>query len=476
MLHDTITAISTPMGEGGIGIVRLSGSMSMDIISKIFRGKTDILSAKSHTIHYGKIFHPETLQVIDTVLVSIMKSPQTYTRENVVEINAHSGSVMLQEILELTILMGARLANPGEFTKRAFLNGRIDLAQAEAVIDVIRAKTSTSLAAAMGQLEGRLSTEILGIRTSILSLLAHIEASLDFSEEELEIMEDTEIGKGLLSVETQLSSLIESSRHGKILKEGVSCVIVGRPNVGKSSLLNALLGEARAIVTHIPGTTRDIIEEIIDICGIPLKIVDTAGLRETIDIVEKEGVTRARKAIEGADVILLVLDGSCPLTHEDLLAIEGLKMRMCEGAPLAKGAPLAEGAPLAVVVLNKCDIVMVIDETQIKQLLPDKPMVCISALTGHGLDELRDAIKELLLDGQVKIGERVMVSNVRHIDALRKARLAILQAKDTLNINPSLELIAVDLRDALFHLSIITGETTSEDVLDVVFSRFCVGK
>ncbi|MEK7273991.1 MAG: tRNA uridine-5-carboxymethylaminomethyl(34) synthesis GTPase MnmE, partial [Candidatus Desantisbacteria bacterium] len=475
MLHDTITAISTPMGEGGIGIVRLSGSMSMDIISKIFRGKTDILSAKSHTIHYGKIFHPETLQVIDTVLVSIMKSPQTYTREDVVEINAHSGSVMLQEILELTILMGARLANPGEFTKRAFLNGRIDLAQAEAVIDVIRAKTSTSLAAAMGQLEGRLSTEILGIRTSILSLLAHIEASLDFSEEELEIMEDTEIGKGLLSVEAQLSSLIESSRHGKILKEGVSCVIVGRPNVGKSSLLNALLGEARAIVTHIPGTTRDIIEEIIDICGIPLKIVDTAGLRETIDIVEKEGVTRARKAIEGADVILLVLDGSCPLTHEDLLAIEGLKMRMCEGAPLAKGAPLAEGAPLAVVVLNKCDIVMVIDETQIKQLLPDKPMVCISALTGHGLDELRDAIKELLLDGQVKIGERVMVSNVRHIDALRKARLAILQAKDTLNINPSLELIAVDLRDALLYLSILTGETTSEDVLDVVFSRFCVG-
>ncbi|MDI6781468.1 MAG: tRNA uridine-5-carboxymethylaminomethyl(34) synthesis GTPase MnmE [bacterium] len=458
MFHDTITAISTPMGEGGIGIVRLSGSMSMDIISQIFRGKTDILSAKSHTIHYGKIVYPETLQVIDTVLVSIMQNPNTYTREDVVEINAHSGSIVLQEILELTILMGARLAQPGEFTKRAFLNGRIDLAQAEAVIDIIRAKTSTSLAAAMGQLDGRLSAEIRRIHASTLNLLAHIEASLDFSEEELDTMEDTEIGKGLLSIEAQLSSLIESSRYGKIVKEGVSCVIVGRPNVGKSSLLNALLGEARAIVTHIPGTTRDIIEEIIDIGGIPLKIVDTAGLRETIDIVEKEGVTRAWKAMEGADIILLVMDGSCLLTHEDLLAIEDLRLKTC------------------VVALNKCDLTRVIDEAQIKQLLSDKPIVCISAITGHGLEELRDTIKRLLLDGQVKIDERVMVSNVRHVDALRKSRLSILQAQDTLNTNPSLELIAVDLRDTLFHLSIITGETTTEDVLDVVFSRFCVGK
>ncbi len=476
MFHDTITAISTPMGEGGIGIVRLSGSISMDIIAKIFRGKkgkANILSAKSHTIHYGKIFHPETLQVIDTVLVSIMKAPHTYTCEDVVEINAHSGSIVLQEILELTILMGARLAQPGEFTKRAFLNGRVDLAQAEAVIDVIRAKTSTSLAAALGQLEGRLSTEIQRIHADILTLLAHIEASLDFSEEDLEIMEDTEIGKGLLSIEAQLSSLIESSRYGKILKEGVSCVIVGKPNVGKSSLLNALLGEARAIVTHIPGTTRDIIEEIIDVNGIPLRIVDTAGLRETMDIVEKEGIARAWKAMEGADVVLLILDSSCLLTHEDLLIIEGLRARMCEGAPLAKGAPLA------VVVLNKCDLTMVIDETQIKQLLPDKPVVCISSITGDGLEGLRDAIKGLLLDGQIRISEGAMVSSVRHIDALRKSRLSILQAQNTQNTlktNPSLELIAVDLRDALLHLGIITGETTTEDVLDVVFSRFCVGK
>ncbi|MBI4778537.1 tRNA uridine-5-carboxymethylaminomethyl(34) synthesis GTPase MnmE [Candidatus Desantisbacteria bacterium] len=458
MFHDTITAISTPMGEGGIGIVRLSGSMSMDIISKIFRGKTDILTVKSHTIHYGKIFHPETLQTIDTVLVSIMRSPHTYTCENIVEINAHSGSIVLQEILELTILMGARLAQPGEFTRRAFLNGRIDLAQAEAVIDVIQAKTGMSLAIALGQLEGSLSKEIRGIHASILSLLAHIEASLDFSEEELEIMEDTAIHKGLLSVEAQLSSLIESALYGKIFREGVSCVIVGRPNVGKSSLLNALLGEARAIVTHIPGTTRDIIEEIIDIQGIPLKIMDTAGLRETIDIVEKEGVSRAWKAIEGANIVLLVLDGSCLLTHEDLLVIERLKTSVC------------------VVVLSKCDLVNVIDEAQIKQLLPDKQVVCISAVTGHGLNELRNAIKRLLLDGQVKVDERVMVSNVRHIDALRKSRLSILQAQDTLKVNPSLELIAVDLRDALLHLGIIIGETTTEDVLDVVFSRFCVGK
>lgn len=458
MFHDTITAISTPMGEGGIGIVRLSGSMSMDIISNIFKGKTDILTAKSHTIHYGKIFHPKTLRVIDTVLVSIMRGPQTYTREDVVEINAHSGSIVLQEILELTILAGARLAQPGEFTKRAFLNGRIDLAQAEAVIDVIRAKTKTSLAIALGQLEGSLSIKIQGIHESILNLLAHIEASLDFSEEELEIMEDTAIHKGLLSIETQLSSLIGSSQYGRIFREGASCVIVGRPNVGKSSLLNALLGEARAIVTHVPGTTRDIIEEIIDICGIPLKIVDTAGLHETIDIVEKEGVTRAWKAIEVADVILLVLDGSCPLMPEDLLIIESLRMRVC------------------VVVLNKGDLVNVINEAQIRQLLPDKPIVCISAITGHGLEELRDAIKKLLIDGQVRIGEGVLVSNVRHIDALRRSRISILQAQSTLNINPSLELIAVDLRDALLHLGIITGETTTEDVLDIVFSRFCVGK
>jgi tRNA modification GTPase len=447
------------MGEGGIGIVRLSGSMSIDIISKIFRGKTDLLYAKSHTIYYGKIFHPETLQVIDTVLVSIMKSPHTYTREDVVEINAHSGSTVLQELLELTILSGARLAQPGEFTKRAFLNGRIDLAQAEAVIDVIRAKTKSSLAIAHAQLEGSLSIKIRDVHASILTLLAHIEASLDFSEEELEIIEDVSIGKELLSIKTQLSSLIESSQYGKILKEGVSCVIVGRPNVGKSSLLNALLGEARAIVTHIPGTTRDIIEEIIDICGIPLKISDTAGLRETIDIVEKEGITRTWKAIDMANVILLVLDGSCHLTTEDLWIIEGLKMKMC------------------VVVLNKCDLVKVIDEAQIRQLLPDKQIAHISAITGYGLEELKNATKGLILNERVKIDERVMVSNVRHIDALRKALSAILQAQDTFNINnPSLELIAVDLRDALYYLSVITGETTTEDVLDVIFSRFCVGK
>ena len=456
MLYDTITAISTPMGEGGIGIIRLSGPMSMNIISMIFRCKTDILSAKSHTIHYGKIFHPETLQIIDTVLVSIMRSPYTYTCEDVVEINAHSGSIVLQEILELTISMGARLAQPGEFTKRAFLNGRIDLAQAEAVIDVIRAKTSTSLAVALGQLEGNLSMKIRDIHASILSLLAHIEASLDFSEEGIELMEDENILGGLLTIETQLSSLIESSRYGKMLKEGASCAIVGRPNVGKSSLLNALLGEARAIVTHIPGTTRDIIEEIIDIGGIPLKIVDTAGLRETIDIVEKEGVARAWKAMEEADIILLVIDVSCPLMPEDLLIIERLRMRMC------------------VVAMNKCDLVKVVDE--IEPLLSDKPIVSISAKLEYGLDELKNAIKRLLLAGQVNIGEGVMVSNVRHVDALQKSRLAILQAQDILKTNHSPELVAIDLRNALLHLGTIIGETTTEDVLDVVFSRFCIGK
>ncbi|OIP36489.1 tRNA uridine-5-carboxymethylaminomethyl(34) synthesis GTPase MnmE [Candidatus Desantisbacteria bacterium CG2_30_40_21] len=458
MFHDTITAISTPIGEGGIGIVRLSGQMSMDIISLIFQGKIDILTAKSHTIHYGKIVHPETLQIIDTVLVSIMRSPHTYTREDVVEINAHSGSIVLQGILELTILMGARLSQPGEFTRRAFLNGRIDLAQAEAVIDIIRAKTDASLKVALSQLDGRLSRDVNLLRTGLIDLLTHVEALLDFSEEELEEIDIARIIDGLGLVEKQLTTLINSSHQGKILREGVSCVIVGRPNVGKSSLLNTLLGEARAIVTHLPGTTRDIIEEIIDISGIPLRIVDTAGLRETIDIIEKEGVSRAWKAIEGADAILLVLDASCPLTHEDLLIIERLKEQSC------------------IVVLNKCDMKNEIDMVQLKRLFPDKPMVHISAINGQGMEGLRDAIKGLLLNGQINIGEGVMVSNVRHIDALKKALSAILRAKDTFKNNLSIDIIAVDLHDALLCLNILVGEITTEDILDAVFSRFCVGK
>ncbi|MFH1097867.1 MAG: tRNA uridine-5-carboxymethylaminomethyl(34) synthesis GTPase MnmE [Candidatus Desantisbacteria bacterium] len=458
MFHNTITAISTPIGEGGIGIVRLSGPMSMDIISKIFQGKIDISTAKSHTIHYGKIVHPETLQIIDTVLVSIMRSPHTYTREDVVEINAHSGSIVLQGILELMILMGARLAQPGEFTRRAFLNGRIDLAQAEAVIDIIRAKTDASLKVALSQLDGRLSRDVNLLRRRLIDLLAHIEVLLDFSEEELEEIDIATIFDGFELIERQLTALINSSRQGKILREGASCVIVGRPNVGKSSLLNTLLGEARAIVTHLPGTTRDIIEEIIDISGIPLKIADTAGLRETIDIIEKEGVSRAWKAIEGAAVILLVLDASCSLTQEDMLIIERLKEQTC------------------VVVLNKCDMEEVIGIAQLEQLFPDKPIVHISAINGQGMDGLRDAIKGLLLNGQINISEGVMVSNVRHIDALKKALSAILRAKNTFNNNPSMDLVAVDLHDALLCLNILVGEITTEDVLDAVFSRFCVGK
>ncbi|WP_027626054.1 tRNA uridine-5-carboxymethylaminomethyl(34) synthesis GTPase MnmE [Clostridium lundense] len=455
---DTIAAVSTVLGEGGISIIRVSGSMCIKIVDSIFKAKNGkaLSDIKPYSMRYGHIVERETGDILDEVLVSYMKGPRSFTAEDTVEINCHGGVTPTKKILQEVIKAGARLAEPGEFTKRAFLNGRIDLSQAEAVIDIIRAKTDLSMKSAVLQSGGRISKEINSLRNKLLQTIAHIEATVDFPEEDLEEITGKQVGKELLEIDKEISKLLDTADEGKILREGLNVVIVGKPNVGKSSLLNALLMEKRAIVTEIPGTTRDVIEEYINLDGVPIKIVDTAGIRETQDIVEKIGVEKSKEKINESDLIILMLDSSKELDNEDYEIIDYIKDRKY------------------IVLLNKKDLDSKINKDYLHGL-NSKYVIETSAKTGQGLESLKQCIKDLFFNGEVKSGD-VIITNTRHKEALIRAKESCISAINTLNDTLAIDLASIDIRNAWLKLGEITGETLEEDIIDKIFSEFCLGK
>ncbi|KSU59099.1 tRNA modification GTPase [[Bacillus] enclensis] len=458
---DTIAAISTPMGEGAIAIVRLSGDEAFDIGAKVFRGMkgTSMKEFASHTIHYGHIIDPATEQVVEEVMVSVMRGPKTFTREDIIEINCHGGLVSVNKVLQLVLKHGARLAEPGEFTKRAFLNGRIDLSQAEAVMDLIRAKTDRAMNVALNQMEGRLSNLIRKLRQEILETLAHVEVNIDYPEyDDVEEMTHTVLLEKSRHVRDEIDKLITTSEQGKILREGLSTVIIGRPNVGKSSLLNSLVHENKAIVTDIPGTTRDVIEEYVNVRGVPLRLVDTAGIRETEDIVERIGVERSRQVLKEADLILLVLNYADELTHEDEQLFEAVK-----------------GMDV-IVIVNKTDLPQKIDLDRVRELAKEHPLVTTALLEEEGIDELEEAISSLFFAGSIEAGDITYVSNSRHIALLNQASQAINEAINSVEMGTPIDIAQIDLTRTWELLGEIIGDSVHESLIDQLFSQFCLGK
>jgi len=453
-VRDTIAAISTPVGEGGIGIVRVSGPASLKIAQTIFKAKSNG-GLKSHRFSYGAVVSPETGDVVDETMLVFMKGPNSYTREDVVEIQCHGGTLVVSRILSLVLAQGARLAEPGEFTKRAFLNGRIDLVQAEAIMDVIASRTDASLALAQHQREGLLSRRISAAKEGILYALAYVEALIDFPEEDIDVAMESDVLGRVTPALDELNRLIEGFDEGRVLRDGVSVVIAGKPNVGKSSLLNTLLKEKRAIVTSVPGTTRDVIEEVVNINGLPVKLLDTAGIRESDDQVEQEGVRLTLDRIPKADLVLFVVDGSSAFGAEDQAILEAI------------------GSKTHIVVRNKSDLSDGVE-------LPDElnsHSVSISTVSGEGVAELRDAITGAFMHGKAIDGrEYVAVSRARHRDALLKARESLERFIVNLQAGVNMELLPIDLREALDAVGEVTGETTADDVLDRIFSSFCIGK
>ncbi|MDQ0284921.1 tRNA modification GTPase [Desulfofundulus luciae] len=460
-MNDTIAAIATPLGEGAIGIVRVSGPGAVAIAEKLFVSRTgaDWRKQGSHRLFYGVVVDPATGQPVDEVLLGVMYAPRTFTREDVVEFNCHGGIVPLRRTLELVLQHGARLAEPGEFTRRAFLNGRLDLAQAESILDIIRAKTEDGLAVAMSLLAGELSSRVRAFQDQLLGLVARVEASIDFPEEGIEEATREDMVKSVRAVMGELEELLRQARYGKVYREGLRTVIVGRPNVGKSSLLNSLLREKRAIVTEIPGTTRDIIEEMVNIRGIPIRLADTAGLRNTDDIVERIGVERSRDLVKMADLVLVVLDASTGLTPEDRSVLE--LVREQAGIVLVNKSDIGDGEALA---------------RQVGRLFPDKPVKVISVKTGEGLDQLEEAIEKMVLDGRAVTSQLPLVSHVRHKQALARCYEHLQEVLRALSAGENLDLAAIDLRAAWEALGEITGTTVAEDIVDRIFRDFCIGK
>ncbi len=458
METDTIAAISTPIGEGAIAIVRLSGNDATMIATKLFHG-ANLTTVDSHTIHYGKIIDPETNQTVEEVMVSVMRAPKTFTREDVVEINCHGGLASVNRLLELVLQMGARLAEPGEFTKRAFLHGRIDLSQAEAVMDLIRAKTDKAMNVAIKQLDGKLSKLIQQLRQELLQTVAHVEVNIDYPEyDDVEQMTHDFMLVKTKEVYQEIERLLQMARQGKILREGIGTAIIGRPNVGKSSLLNALVHENKAIVTDVPGTTRDVIEEYVNIRGIPLRLVDTAGIRDTEDIVEKIGVERSRQVLKEADLILLVLNYNEALTDEDLQLFELVK-------------------DLEVIVLvNKTDLPQKIDLEKLKQLANGQPLITTALIEETGLDDLETAIADTFFEGELDTGDLTYVSNVRHIQLLKQALHALDEAMDALRDGMPIDLVQIDVTRTWQLLGEIVGDTVHDSLIDQLFSQFCLGK
>lgn len=456
---DTIAAISTPVGEGGIAIIRVSGPEAIEIVDKIYKGKRALTEVDSHTIHYGHIVRlDDEGEILDEVMVSVMKKPKTFTREDVVEINSHGGVVSVRRILQEVLRAGARLAEPGEFTKRAFLNGRIDLSQAEAVIDLIRAKTDQAAKQAVRQMEGKLSRAVKSLRQKILELLAAIEVNIDYPEYDADQVTHDLVAREGKQIRDQIRHLLRMAKQGKILREGIHTAIVGRPNVGKSSLLNALVQEEKAIVTDIPGTTRDVIEEYINVRGIALKLVDTAGIRETEDVVERIGVERSEQALKEADLLLIVLNYAEPLSREDERLLS-----------------LAAGRK-AIVIVNKIDLPQKIDLQKVEEIVGDVPVVQTSIKEERGVDELENAIVDLFFGGDIASSEDVYVGNVRHIRLLDQALESVSEAIAGAEEGIPIDMVQIDLQRTWELLGEIVGDAVSEDLIDQLFSQFCLGK
>lgn len=455
---DTIAAISTPPGEGGISIVRLSGNEALEVASRVFKGK-DLHKVNSHTINYGHIVNPKTNEKIDEVMVSVMLAPKTYTREDVIEINCHGGIVPTNDILQLVLSNGARMAKPGEFTERAFLNGRVDLSQAEAVMDLIRAKTDRSMKVALNQLDGDLSHLIKNLRQDILDVLAKVEVNIDYPEyDDVETMTSKLLREKAVEVRAQIKQLLQTAQEGKILRDGLATAIVGHPNVGKSSLLNRMLHEDKAIVTNVAGTTRDVLEEYVNVRGVPLKLVDTAGIRDTNDKVEKIGVERSRKAIQTADLVLLVLDSSHPLSKDDRQLIE------------------VTNDAKRIIILNKTDLPLQLDMDELLKLVPEDQIIRTAATKGVGLDDLKDKITKLFFGGIESNQNSVIVTNARHIGLLNKAEDALDSVLQGLDDGMPVDLVQIDMTQCWELLGEITGDSYQDELLDQLFSQFCLGK
>ena len=449
-IDDTIAAIATAPGEGGIGIIRISGEKSLQVAQSIFKSKSGkmIKDYNARTLIYGTVVGNE--KVIDEVLVAYMKGPNSYTAEDVIEINCHGGFISVKKILELILSKDVRLAEAGEFTKRAFLNGRIDLSQAEAIIDVIKSKTDMAHEVAQSQLEGSLAKKIKDLRMNVTEVLAHLEVVEEITYQTLE--------EKALELRNEIKKLYDTAESGKILRDGLKTVIVGKPNVGKSSLLNSILGENRAIVTDIAGTTRDVIEEFVNIKGIPLKIVDTAGIRETEDVVEKIGVEKSRESFSTADLVIMVLDASRKLSEEDMEILESLKNKK------------------TIVLLNKMDLEPQIELEKIEEFINSEDIIKISALKHQGIEELQDKIEAMVYHGSVKNSSNLMITNSRHKDALFKAYESINDAISAIEQRMPYDFIEVDFKNIWDYLGYINGDTVREDLLDTIFANFCIGK
>ena len=457
---DTIAAISTPPGEGAIGIVRLSGGEAIAIADRVYKlGSKQLADQTSHTIHYGNIVNPKTNDTVDEVMVTVMRAPKTFTREDVVEINCHGGILAVNQVLQIVLQNGARLAEPGEFTKRAFLNGRIDLSQAEAVMDLIRAKTDKAMYVALQQLDGNLSNLIRNLRSEILDTLAQVEVNIDYPEyDDVEEMTSVLLIEKAKQVKAAVRQLLETASQGKILREGLATAIIGRPNVGKSSLLNYLLREEKAIVTDIAGTTRDVIEEYVSVKGVPLRLIDTAGIRETEDIIEKIGVERSRKALVDADLILLVFNQNEPLTNEDKALIEATNQNH------------------RIIILNKMDLPNKLDLEELEFLVGEDAMVKTSVLTQSGVDVLESKIADLFFSGNTGERDATYVSNVRHIALLNDAESALDDVINGVESGMPVDLVQIDMTRCWDLLGEITGDSVQDELLTQLFSQFCLGK
>lgn len=457
---DTIAAISTPPGEGGIGIVRLSGEESLKIAEQVYKlGNKQLSDQPSHTIHYGNIYHPKTNEKIDEVMVTIMRGPKTYTREDIVEINTHGGIHVTNKVLQTVVGAGARLAEPGEFTQRAFLNGRIDLSQAEAVMDVIRAKTDKAMFNAISQLDGDLSKLIKNIRQEILETLAQVEVNIDYPEyDEVEEMTSKLLKEKATEVKTHVEGILETAQQGKILRDGLATAIIGRPNVGKSSLLNAFVRSDKAIVTDVAGTTRDVIEEFVNVKGVPLRMIDTAGIRDTEDEVERIGVSRSKKEIEQAELVLLLFDQSQKLTDEDFELLE-----------------LTEDKE-RIIILNKTDLEPRLDIEKLFEKVDSKNIISVSITERVGLSEIENRIVELFFEGKTGEKDATYISNIRHISLLEQAVEALEEVLNGIELDMPVDLVQIDLTQAWDLLGEVTGDAVQDELITQLFSQFCLGK
>lgn len=456
-MEDTIAAIATPAGTGGIGIIRISGEEAKSILDKIFL-PANPSSIDNRKMSYGNIVDPQSKQIVDEVLCVYMKAPKTYTCEDVVEINCHGGMMPLRKTLELVLSNGARMAEPGEFTKRAFLNGRLDLSQAEAVIDVINAKTDKSFDSALSQLNGKLSSHIKEIRQKLVDVLVNITVNIDYPDEDIEQITYENLEKDLIEINDSLEKLLESSKTGKIIRDGLGISIIGKPNVGKSSLMNNLLREERAIVTDIPGTTRDTIEEFISIKGIPVKLTDTAGIRDTDDVIEKIGIEKSKESLKNADLVMFIIDSSRPLDEEDFDILESLDPGK------------------SIIVLNKVDLDAAIDFDQLEELSKGIRIIQTSMETQKGVDSVIDEIVSMVYTDKVSNSDDVLVTNVRHMNLLQGAAQSIKDGIEMTKMLEALEFIEIDVNNSYQLLGEIIGETAADDIINEVFARFCLGK